>query len=64
VVLNNMKVARNPFPQNYPYYALIEIASGGAGLTEKNDNDLNRLMSFIEQISENIIDGVIPQDSK
>ena len=64
VVLDNIKIARNPFPKNYPYYALIEIASGGAGLTNKNDNDLNRLMSFVEQISNNIIDGVIPQDSK
>jgi hypothetical protein len=48
MVLDNMKDARNPFPKNYAHYALIEIASSGIGLTEKNDNDLNRLMTFIE----------------
>jgi len=60
IVLKNLKASRNPFPQNYPYYALIEIASGGAGLSEKNDNDLHRLMYFIDQIGDSIIDGVIP----
>lgn len=55
-----MKGAKDPFHQKYPYYAIIEIASSGAGSNTKHDNDLNRLMTFVESISDNILDGVVP----
>jgi hypothetical protein len=43
---------------------MVEIASGGAETDEKRDGDLERMMVFLDSISDHIIDGVVPQDVK
>ena len=49
-----------PFNKMYPFYAMVEIASCGADTDEKRDGDLERMMDFLDTISDHIIDGVVP----
>lgn len=51
--------APRPFESQYPFAVLIEIEA----YNEEDEADL-RLLKFIEQMSENIKDGVIAQDKK
>ena len=45
------------FDTEYPFYCLIEVA----GSNEDDDSkEAERLLEFIDQIEEHILDGVIP----
>lgn len=47
----------NPFPQMYPFYALIEVAGNRAENAE-------RLYELIGTAEDLVIDGVVAQDEK
>ena len=47
------------FDKAYPFYSIVEVASNND--PEIVPEDSERLMEFIESISENIHDGIVPQ---
>ena len=54
-----------PFSSNYPFYAMVEIASqvSDNNAEEHTDKGFERLSDFLEKIEDNMIDGVVADDS-
>ena len=47
------------FGQAYPFYSIIEVASNND--PEVVPEDSERLLEFIEAVSDHIQDGIVPQ---
>jgi FAD/FMN-containing dehydrogenase len=47
------------FSEPHPFYAIFEVASSSD--SEAAAEDSERLMEFIESVSDNILDGIVPQ---
>ena len=47
------------FGKEHPFYSLIEVASNND--PEVVPEESERLLAFLETVSEHIIDGIVPQ---
>jgi D-lactate dehydrogenase (cytochrome) len=55
-----------PFSEDYPFYAMVEIASSGSSESSQEehvDKGFERLSDFLEKIEDNMVDGVVADDS-
>jgi len=56
-----------PFEKQYPFYAMVEIASTASADDDDDEddssNDQERLYSFLESIENHIEDGTVAQDT-
>lgn len=52
-----------PFDQDYPFFIHVEVAESSSDDNEDAPSGLDRLMAFLEELSDNdILDGVVAQD--
>ena len=58
IVLKN-KGREEVFDQSYPFYSIIEVASNND--PEVVPEDSERLLEFIDSVSDNMHDGIVPQ---
>lgn len=58
LVLNHFD-KQDIFSRPYPFYSLIEVASNNDPDVDSQDSE--RLLEFIDAVSDHIHDGVVPQ---
>ena len=72
-MLDQFKQTKLPFPKNYPFYVLIEIASKENAVSAAQEStedshtggqDLDRLFKLFDSAESHILDGVVAQDTK
>jgi len=61
-VLDSNKSFKYPFTARHEFFLMVEVESTGP--VSEQDPNAERLLNFIESVSDHTTDGVIPQDNK